>query len=149
MSSQKNNNPQKVYFVVKGNGQDLIANPIPKAKMTKGQQWTEKAQRYAAWKHYVVGTVIEQMRGTEWEAMIIRMIGLHGKPFTTKEQKPAKMDLLIHWADRKNGDPENIFGSMADALFKQDKYLIGSFDYIHDGGGFVEVTITLLDYPRS
>lgn len=60
------------------------------------------------------------------------------------------MDLVIRWADDAHGDPENCFGSIADALFSQDKYLYGSMRPASpDGCGEVEVTITLLDNQHT
>lgn len=134
---------EKLYFVIQGNPDSKEGNAIPKLKKTGGQHWTPAAKRYVAWKHYIVGMLLDQVRGGPWEALIIRNIGIYGKPVTTKIDRPARMDLMIHWADNTHGDPENIFGSIADALFKQDKYLKGSFDFVHDGKGIVEVTITL------
>lgn len=57
--------------------------------------------------------------------------------------KKAYMDIFIFWADGKHGDPENIFGSIADALFWDDKHLCGSFDYVDEkGDGHVIVRIS-------
>lgn len=55
------------------------------------------------------------------------------------------MEILIHWNSGVHGDPENVFGSIADSLFGQDKYLAGGFDFkqSEDGCARVEVTITL------
>lgn len=131
-------------FRVRGNPEWEAGNPLPKAKLTKGQQWTEKAKRYVNWKGHVSAALIDAARGTELWPMIVRNIGLLGKPLTSKRHAPVKMDLMIHWNGDKHADPENVFGSIADSLFKQDKYLKGSFDF-QDGTDFfgVEVTITM------
>ena len=57
------------------------------------------------------------------------------------------MDLTIRWKHNAHGDPENIFGSIADSLFFQDKDLDGSFESAvsEDGHGLVEVVITLIN----
>lgn len=135
-------------FTIYGNHADQDGNPIPKAKLTLGQQWTEKAQAYAAWKRHI--------QWTFKEVCVMRMIGPKEKPavIPTGKTKPldiagkksARMDLKIFWANEKHGDPENIFGSIADALFENDKHLDGSFEAKHDpkGKGRVEVKVTIV-----
>jgi len=56
----------------------------------------------------------------------------------------AKMAIVIRWKNNAHGDAENIFGSIADALFSQDKWLDGSFEgkVSDDGAGYVDVCIT-------
>lgn len=112
--------------------------------MTGKQHWTEKAQNYVAWKSHVLAACIDAAKGTDFEPMVIRTIGIHGKAFDSKLDFPIRMDIMIHWKNNAHADPENVFGSIADALFKQDKYVKGSFDFVHDGRGMVEVSITLL-----
>lgn len=145
----KTSNTQKdgnvIRFEIVGTHEGPSENAIPKLKMTGKQHWTEKAQRYVKWKSHVVTALMDAVRGTDFEAMVVRNVGLGKKPIKTAFDLPAKMDLMIHWRDKQHGDPENIFGSIADALFSEDKYLAGSFDYTHDGSGMVEVTITLFD----
>jgi Holliday junction resolvase RusA-like endonuclease len=55
------------------------------------------------------------------------------------------MDIKIFWMNGIHGDPDNIFKGIADALFKNDKFLDGSFEshYSQDGKGRVEISITL------
>ena len=38
------------------------------------------------------------------------------------------MDIQIWWKNEAHADGENVFGSIADALFKNDKKLDGSFE---------------------
>lgn len=61
------------------------------------------------------------------------------------------MDIDIEWGSGVHGDAENVFGSIADALFKQDKYLNGSFngDDALDKVGKVNVFITLIDFSTG
>lgn len=93
----------------------------------------------------MVAAAIDALKPTNFYPMIVRNIGLHGKPFNTSQDYPARMDILIRWKNGTHGDPENVFGAIADALFHQDKYLAGSFDWDRKekGSGKVEVTITL------
>ena len=55
------------------------------------------------------------------------------------------MSIKIHWVNGVHADPDNVFKGLADALFKNDKFLDGAFEsqYASDGRGKVEVEITL------
>lgn len=57
----------------------------------------------------------------------------------------ARMDVKIYWANEKHADPESVFGSIADAIFENDRHLDGSFKAIHskDKKGRVEVKIKI------
>lgn len=139
--------PNKIVidFTIKGNNINADGNAFPKLKMTGNQFWTEKAQRYVGWKSFVLASVLDQTKDHPAKAMIVRNIGLVKKPFTTSEDCRARMDISILWADRKHGDAENVFGSIADSLFKQDKWLDGSFksEMSKNKQGSVDVSITL------
>ncbi|HXJ42031.1 MAG TPA: hypothetical protein VNH18_22330 [Bryobacteraceae bacterium] len=68
---------------------------------------------------------------------------MQGKPIPGSA--PAQMTMEIHWANEKHADPESVFGSLADALFENDKHVAGSFTFVHaeDKKGKVEVMITI------
>lgn len=133
-----------VKFTVRGNHKNPIGNAVPKARLTKGQQWTDKAQGYAAWKDHVRACFLDSVREHPAYSMMIRNLGLNGRPFSTTSEVQGMMQLTIRWADNTHGDPESIFGSIADALFSQDKYLGGSFGPGEiTGRGEVDVAITL------
>lgn len=139
-------NETTIKFTIVGNQENSKGNPFPKLKMTGRQSWTPKAQRYGAWKQFVVSTLLFHTKKHPAYSMIVRNIGLTGKPFQTSKTLRARMDIMIRWGLEVHGDPENIFGSIADSLFKQDKWLAGSFDFESGhGGGSVEITITLQD----
>lgn len=67
------------------------------------------------------------------------------KPLSTTVSYKARMDIRIYWMNGIHGDPDNIFKGIADALFKNDKFLDGSFEtYMsEDGKGRVEVDIAI------
>jgi hypothetical protein len=115
-------------FIIKGNHQKKDGNPLPKLKMTGKQTWTEKAQNYALWKEHVVAMFLDGLKGNQHAQRLASMnIAQTGKPIVLKEGEMAKMKLLIVWNRENHGDPENIFGSIADALFHNDKHLDGEF----------------------
>lgn len=115
--------------------------------MTGKQHWTAKAQKYVAYKAYVVNTLLQAMEKEKHPAyaMMMRNAGIKGKPLNTKKNLRGRMDLSIHWGNDAHGDPENIFGAIADALFDNDKYLDGSFvsQSSEDGHAKVDVVIQL------
>lgn len=127
--------------MIAGNHADRDGNPVPKLKMTGRQHWTEKAHAYVEWKEYVrLIFKNTKVRNSEGRTILVR----DGR-ITLNPQQAARMDLKIWWANEHHGDPENIFGSIADALFENDKHLNGSFEAEHhpDKKGRVEVTITI------
>ena len=117
-------------FKIYGNQDSKLGNAIPALRMTQRGKWSDKAQRYLMWKEYV--------REQYWW-------GVEGKrllsvPFTG--QQCAGLDIFIWWANRAHGDAENVFKGIADALFVNDKYLMGSFYFGYDKSKpRVEVTI--------
>ena len=127
-------------FTIQGTHESKSANPIPKAKLTKGQQWTAKAHRYVFWKAYVVRCLMDAHKAKE--QMLARTIHLYKHPFVITER--GRMDIEIEWGSRAHRpDPENVFGSIADALFHNDQKLAGSFDFkeAEDGKARVKVKI--------
>lgn len=144
-----------IHFTILGNHKDPKGNPIPKAKLTRGQQWTDKAQEYSKWKQYVQQAIQPHLIGLARDMPMIpadkmmRGGGRYIKPITLSEE--CEMELVIWWANEKHGDPEGIFGSIADALFVDDKHLAGSFTAIHSPNkkGRVDVTITIPELSNA
>lgn len=138
-----------IAFTIKGNQEDPHGNPLPKIKKTRNSYWTKEAQRYAAWKRYVqlqfLGAVRSQIGPDEWNKAK-RRIACGEKPIALPQGAKASMRLKILWKNRAHADPENVFGSIADALFQNDKNLAGSFDFesAGDGIGRVEAEIAVL-----
>lgn len=140
----------KYTFTIKGNHKKKDGNPLPKLKMTGKQTWTEKAQNYALWKEHVVAMFLDGLKGNQHAQRLASMnIAQTGKPIVLKEDERAKMKLLIIWNGENHGDPENVFGSIADSLFYNDKHLDGEFCARHfkdiknnRGTVYVNITIT-------
>jgi hypothetical protein len=131
-----------IRFTIHGNQDDPHGNPVPKIKKTANQYWTRAAQRYKEWKNFVAWTLIDAMPeklALEFKKNLIRF----GKPIQGIPE--ATMVLNIHWANEKHADAESVFGSIADAIFSNDKHLAGEMRYAHakDGKGKVEVAITI------
>lgn len=134
-----------IKFSISGNADDREGNPMPKLKMTGRQQWTPRARKYGRWKEYVVVSLIEHLQTLDPQIarQCARNYAACGKPLILGDRR-ATMDIVITWKDGHHGDPENIFGSIADALFHNDKYLSGSFTFRDEHGkGQVDVAITI------
>jgi len=145
-------------FVITGTQENPDGNPLPKLKMTGKQCWTPKARKYADYKRHVRNAfwnkLQEYLAGKSQlknkdllelcRSGIIDAIGTADKPINLPKGAKCKMDITIYWKDGTHCDPENIFGAIADALFENDKYLAGSFDFspANTGAGKVLVNIT-------
>lgn len=133
-----------IRFIINGTHEGARKNAIPKLKKTRGQQWTPEAKRYVAWKAYVVDALLSELKLASKAAhdIAVRNYATLGKPIDLAKRK-ARMDLMIHYNGEAHADPENIFGSIADALFYNDKHVAGSFDFDHDGSGRVEILLAV------
>lgn len=139
-----------IFFIIKGNHNDPEGNPFPKLKMTGKQHWTDKAQEYVKWKAYVQNQLLKELRpekgdlARECEKNIV--LNKSRKPLVIEKNQIAHMSLLISFNGNTHGDPENIFGSIADALFHNDKNLYGSFEPLEGKTtGEVWCTISISD----
>ena len=139
---------QEIVFEINitGNPTDISGSALPKVKLTRNQQWTPRAQKYAEWKSFLLKHFLDQTKKHEARSMIERNTILYGKPLVTSRDVRGVMDIDILWKDERHGDAENVFGSIADAFFKQDKYLDGSFksNLSKDKTGSVKIRIKLL-----
>jgi hypothetical protein len=137
---------KKIKFTIRGNHEDPTGNPLPKIKKTRNSYWTKEAQRYAKWKAYVqmrlLDALFKKMPAVEFDE-IKRRIASGEKPIALPRGARSHMDIRISWKNGAHADPENVFGSIADALFENDKNLAGSFDFelADDGIGRVAVDI--------
>lgn len=144
----QNYNPKimETRITITGNADDPQGSPLAKIRKTKNQAWKPEVQKYARWKDYVLEQYHKQTKTrVKWifveknKKMVPKMV----KPLVTSEDHPAQMHIKIQWKNGVHADPEGVFGSIADALFSQDKYLSGSFeaDPIPKGEGKVEIII--------
>ena len=138
-----------ITFTVKGNGIDRKANPKPKIKKTHRQYWTPAAQKYKVWKAHVATALIEAVEAREDEDWL-RFVDISQveKPIILPDKERAFM--LVEIDLKNNGsrpDGENVYGSVADALFQEDKYLSGAYIMPVEpvGAGAAHVTIAIGD----
>lgn len=132
---------EKIYeFIILGNQEDIKGNAIPKLRMTQNSKWTKQAKRYMAWKEYVCSCFwIKAKKDGLGEAGYKLVMNI--KPF---QKQRGFMSINITWNKENHGDPESIFGSIADALWENDKHLDGMFTAQH--GNIPQVKIMLKVY---
>lgn len=132
-----------IEFTIYGNHEDEKGNPLPKHRKTARQQFTASARRYHEYLDYVRTSFIDQCAPNgraKFDAQHLSFIGR--KPLNTGDRK-CKMSIFIEWGNNAHGDPENIFGAIADALFENDKYLAGDIDFAPEPTGAGRVTVRI------
>lgn len=109
---------EEFRFVITGNHYQKKGNPIPYFRQTQRSKWSSQAKRYHAWQNFV------------------RVLARSKTKINFNKQSKAKekvyMMIDIYFANKKHGDPDNIFKGIADSLFGDDKYVAGSFDFDYD-----------------
>ena len=92
-------------------------NPIPYHRMTQRSKWTKAAQRYLAYKNYIVRHALEA--------------GLKINKLTPNGV--YELDVVCHFRSENHGDPENIRKGIQDALFQiaGDKHVWGMVAFVH------------------
>ena len=132
---------RKLTFTIQGNHNGK-GNPMPKLKMTGRQSWTPRAKEYVSWKTFVASKFLASIEPEqEVYARCVENIARFGKPIVLGDMEHAVLKIRFHWMSHVHGDPENCLGSIADALFYDDKNLdVGTLSCF-DGRGITEITI--------
>lgn len=122
----------ELAFEIIGGGYELMANPMPKLRYTGKQSWLPRVQNYVQWKEHVQSELLDalQQAHPQWYKLTAERLATGLKPLDTAKQ-PITMHVHIGWRGYAHADPEGVFGSIADALLQNDKYLSGSFTYTH------------------
>lgn len=105
--------------------------------------------KYNNWKGYVVANfidAIDKMDKDEREKIKSHINFLNSKPIVATENK-IYVKIYIEFKDKTHGDGDNIFKGICDALFMNDKYIAGEFDYEYskDKIGKIDIEITIYD----
>lgn len=118
-------------FTIIGNQEDDKGNPIPYHRSTQGGQWKPAVRRYHAWKDHVVSAYCEASG-----------VKLYDRKPIPKQAGKIYVDIKIFYKDKTHADSDNIAKGINDALFENDKYVAGSYDFEYDKDNpRVEVTI--------
>ncbi len=137
---------KEIKLTITGNQENKKGNPIPYYRVTSQSKFSDGTKRYHAWKGYVVATLIDWLDALpkEKRAEYKELIDFTDKKPIKATADKIHMRLCITWADKKHGDCDNVFKGIADALFMNDKYVSGAFDYHYGDQAKVDVTITFL-----
>lgn len=133
-------------FTVKGNHKNEKGNPVPYTRMTQGTKFGPKALSYADWKEYVRNTFLAHcvdqnlLNHEDFRGLVYALPGL--KPIVASKNKVV-MHIMITFMNDAHADSDNVFKGIADALFQNDKYVAGSFDYQYGEAGKVDITIIM------
>lgn len=141
-----------IKFIIPANQGDPTGNPIPYERSTQRTFWNQRDRRYHAWKDYVRGFCWEAINKLQGEPMIIddtelalkfRKFDPGAKPLQLKRK--CHMHILATYKHNAHADTDNVWKGIADALFKNDKNVAGSFDFevVDRCTPKVEVTITI------
>lgn len=135
----------QIQFTISGNHEDPIGNPVPYVRSTRNALWREEGRRYAAWKEYVRGIYLAAAasKGILAPKEVVNLNVTGEKPIKLERGQRARMDLTIYWKNGAHGDPDNIWKGIADALFKNDRNVDGSFESFTKTGGQGTVHVKL------
>lgn len=132
-----------IKFTVRGNQNGLKKNPVPYLRMTSNEikllkipdfrirsrsalKKKRAIERYLDWKAYVQQCCYFMARIDERKALKVEIVN------TVRQKRKVQLDCMIFFANKKHGDPDNIRKSIQDALFANDKYVVGNVDYQYD-----------------
>lgn len=132
-----------IQFNVLGNQSSLKENAVPYLRMTsnelkllrvpdhkiRSQSALRKKRaigRYLDWKSYVQQCCYFTAQINGRRALKAEILNI------VKQDRKVQLDCMIYFADKKHGDPDNIRKAIQDAIFANDKYVVGSVDYQYD-----------------
>ena len=121
----------KMKFTIYGNQENVKGNPIPYHRTTQGSKWSEAHRRYESWKGYVVNSFLLS-NGAIYCWAACENLASCRKPLTSKKGEKWRIDIVIYFANERRGDCVNIMKGIEDALFHDDKYVTGSYDFFYD-----------------
>ena len=103
-------------------------NPVPYKRTTQKAKFVDKDyHRYQAYKNALVVAFIQK-------------VGKHPHKVLIGTNKWV-VDVMVTYKVKRHGDTDNVAKGINDALFLNDKYVAGSYDYQYGVIGCVEVTI--------
>ena len=113
---------EEIRFTVPG-------DPVGYLRMTQGQVRLLRIPRARIYASAV--PIVDRIRKYE---SYKSLIGLSCPPFPPRliDSEKIYMALDIFFRNKKHPDPDNIFKAFADALFKNDNRVAGSFDFFFD-----------------
>jgi len=129
-----------IKFNVLGNQNSLKENAVPYLRMTSNElkllrvpdhkirsqsalRKKRAIERYLEWKVYVEQCCYYTSQIDGRKALKAEILS------TVRQDRKVQLDCMIYFANKRHGDPDNIRKSIQDAIFANDKYVVGSVDY--------------------
>lgn len=105
----------------------LAYNPVPYKRTTQKMKFSEEYLRYAQWKTLLM---------TEFRKQNGVIPALRGGYY---------VEVVATYKDKTHGDTDNVAKGVNDALFANDKYVSGSYDFKYGKSGGIRVKIYEID----
>jgi len=105
----------------------LTYNPVPYKRTTQKMKFSEEYLRYAQWKTLLM---------TEFRKQNGVIPALRGR---------YRVEVIATYKDKTHGDTDNVAKGVNDALFANDKYVSGSYDFKYGQSGGIRVKIYEID----
>lgn len=148
----------ELKFTIKGNQENPKGNPIPYYRQTQRSSFFNKgAKRYHEWKDYVRDIAFGSTKDHIVITPKVHRLGIAVAIDTSHSNRTSiqltgerklYMNLKIYFANKAHADSDNIFKGVADALFDNDKYVAGSFDFDYDKEN-PRIEVEILDMPSN
>ena len=105
----------------------LTYNPVPYKRTTQKMKFSEEYLRYAQWKTLLM---------TEFRKQNGVIPALRGR---------YRVEVIATYKDKTHGDTDNVAKGVNDALFANDKYVSGSYEFQYGKSGGIRVEIYEID----
>ena len=107
---------------------DLAYNPVPYKRTTQRAKFvSEDYKKYCTWK---------KLLATEFRKQNGVIPALRGRYY---------VEVVATYKDKTHGDTDNVAKGVNDALFANDKYVSGSYDFKYGQSGGIRVKIYEID----
>ena len=107
---------------------DLAYNPVPYKRTTQRAKFvSEDYKKYCAWK---------KLLATEFRKQNGVILALRGRYY---------VEVVATYKDKTHGDTDNVAKGVNDALFANDKYVSGSYEFQYGKSGGIIVKIYEID----
>lgn len=112
-----------ITFEIRGNQTNPFGNPVGYTR-TLSHSWRADATKYANWCRFVRQCYFLEFQ----KELTAREMLSMPQPLTTSKESHAEMHIEVEYSNDTRPDMDNVFKGIADALFKNDKYIMaGSF----------------------
>ena len=139
----------EIRFTIEGNHASQDGNPVPYLRLTQNEL---RLLRIPAWKARITGKRTRVQRYMDWkEYVYLCFLKACQENKVSPEEffrhisraQKVRLDCIVHFKDRRHGDPENVRKGISDAIFQDDRKVIGFYDFDYSSKPGVEVKISI------